>query len=48
MLRRDKYNKQLWKYYVEYEEGNESMDEEIEREIEEEQVVLDLFPATPN
>ena len=35
-FRRDKYNRKLWKYYVEYEEGDESVDEDIEKETHEE------------
>lgn len=35
-IRRDKYNRKLWKYYVEYEEGDESVDEDIEKETHEE------------
>ena len=34
--RKDKYNRKLRKYYVEYEEGDESAEEDIEREIREE------------
>lgn len=35
-LRKDKYNKKLMKYHVEIEEGDESLDEEIDRVHEEE------------
>ena len=35
-LRKDKYNKKISKYYVEYEEDDESAGEDIERELHEE------------
>ena len=45
ILRKDKYNKSLEKFHVEYEEEDESCDEDLELERKEHHTVRALFPS---